>query len=272
MILKCDAAQLEWRVKVFLAQDQLAMKEIQENLDLHTDNQKVFGLPSRLIAKIFIYRMIFADAFGPRGYDGPAYAYANDVEFSLTSTSTKFWGGVIDRFFTKYPQVREHSLNLIREATTNGQIVNPSGRFYDFEPYQKWDQSWDWPRTKILNYPIQGLAADLMQLARLEIYHKYMTDWKPKWGNKVLLINTVHDDVELDVDNNPEMMYNISIELVNSFRNMPLLFERKYGVKFNVPMDGEIKFGRTLNEESMVKFKPESFYDDYNKYIGKHAV
>ena len=85
LLLKCDASQLEWRVKVFLAQDKVAMQEIEENLDLHTDNQKVFGLPSRLIAKIFIYRMIFADAFGPNGYDGPAYAYANDNEFSQTS-------------------------------------------------------------------------------------------------------------------------------------------------------------------------------------------
>lgn len=248
------------------------MREIEENLDLHTDNQKVFGLPSRLIAKIFIYRMIFADAFGPNGYDGPAYAYANDVEFSLTSTSKKFWVGVIERFFAKYPQVREHSLNLIREATTTGKIVNPSGRFYPFEPYQKWDGNTDWPRTNILNYPVQGLAADFMQLARLDIGKKYWEEWKPKWGDRVLLINTVHDDIEMDigVDKDPEILYNICNELIKSFRNIPLLFQKRYGVRVNVPQDGECSFGSTLAESNMCKFKPASFEADYQNYIERN--
>lgn len=250
MILKCDAAQLEWRVKVFLSQDKVAMKEIQENLDLHTDNQKVFGLPSRLIAKVFIYRMIFADAFGPRGYDGPAYAYANDVEFSLTSTSKKFWVGVIERFFTKYPQVRENSLNLIREATSNGQIVNPSGRFYPFTPYQKWDGSTDWPRTNILNYPVQGLAADFMQLARLEIYRRMIEEGIM---NKVLLINTVHDDVELDCPPDKDLIILTNRILLDSFRGIPQLFKKKYGVEVNVPMDGEVSIGQNLAEMTSVQ-------------------
>lgn len=154
MIIKADASQLEWRTKVFLAQDKVAMKEILENLDSHTDNQKLFGLPSRLIAKIFLYRMIFADAFGPNGYSGPAYAYANDGDFMPTSTSKKFWEGVIEKFFEKYSDIREHGLLLIRKATSEGKITNPSGRFYKFVPYQKWDGSTDWPRTNILNYPV----------------------------------------------------------------------------------------------------------------------
>jgi len=256
MILKCDAAQLEWRVKVFLAQDKLAMGEIQEQLDLHTDNQQVFGLPSRLIAKIFIYRMIFADAFGPNGYDGPAYAYANDVEFSLTSTSKKFWVGVIDRFFTKYPQVREHSLNLIREAIANGQIVNPSGRFYPFQPYQKWDNSWDWPRTNILNYPVQGLAADFMQLARLEIYRRMVSE---NLLSKVLLINTVHDDVELDCPPDKDLIVKINQILLDSFEGIPQLFKKKYGVEINVPMGGEVSIGLNLyNMESVQEYLDKS--------------
>lgn len=250
MLLKCDAAQLEWRVKVFLAQDKLAMKEIEENLDLHTDNQKVFGLPSRLIAKVFIYRMIFADAFGPNGYDGPAYAYANDPEFSQTSTSKKFWTGVIKRFFNKYPQVREHSLNLIREATTTGKITNPSGRFYPFEPYAKWDGNMDWPRTNILNYPVQGLAADFMTCARLDAYKRFHNDGLL---GKVLFINTVHDSIELDCPNDKDLILKASTILEECFSRIPISFQRKYGVIVNVPMAGEISVGSNLSDTMSIK-------------------
>ena len=267
MLIKCDAAQLEWRVKTYLAQDRVAIKEIVDEIDLHTDNQKKFGLPSRLISKVFVYRMIFADAFGPNGYSGPAYAYANDNDFMQTSKSKKFWESVIEKFFDKYPEIREHGLSLIRTATSEGRITNVSGRFYNFVPYQKWDGSTDWPRTNMLNYPVQGLAADFMQCARLEIGKKYWEEWKPKYGDRVLLVNTVHDDVEADVDNDPEIVYNTCIELIKSFRNIPLAFKKRYGVAVNVPMDGECKFGLTLAEKTMTKFNVKTFEEDFNKCL-----
>ena len=55
MLLKADAQQLEWRTKVFLSQDPVALREIQNNEDLHSDNQKFFQLPNRTIAKNFLY-------------------------------------------------------------------------------------------------------------------------------------------------------------------------------------------------------------------------
>lgn len=277
MLLKADAAQLEWRVKVFMSQDRVGMEEIANGLDLHTDNVKVFGLPSRLIAKIFIYRMIFADAFGDQGYDGPAYAYSKDADFMGTSSSKKFWKNVVERFFEKYEGVHEHSINLIKTATETGRIVNPSGRYYTFEPYQKWNGQWDWPRTDILNHPIQGLSADFMSLARRDIFNSI-----PLLGyaDLALLINTVHDDVEMDVDNDPEIVYNCSINMIKAFRNIPQLFEREYGTKVNVPMDAEVKFGFTLYETpsgetpsptDLIKFNPKTFEQDWKKYITRYA-
>lgn len=265
MIIKCDSAQLEWRVKAYLAQDLVAIREIKNGEDLHTDNQKSFGLPSRLIAKIFIYRMIFADAFGPRGYDTPAYAYANDNDFCETSSSQKFWVSVITKFFDKYPEIKEHSINLIRTATTTGQIVNCSGRFYKFAPYKKNSGDWDWPRTNMLNHPVQGLAADFMTVVRLELARIYYEEWMPKWKEKILLVNTVHDDIELDVDNDPEIVYNTCTRLVDIFRSIPKGFKKRYGVDVNVPFDGEAKFGFCLAENKMVKFNSKTFEEDFKE-------
>jgi hypothetical protein len=267
MIIKGDAAQLEWRTKVFLAQDPVGMAEIAAGGDLHTDNKVKFGLPDRTSAKIFIYRAIYADAFGEQGYNGPAFAYVGDPLFAAVSSKVAFWEDVMAKFFEKYVFIKEHSLNLIREATTTGQITSPSGRVYLYQPYANYKGQLDWPRTKILNYIVQGLGADFMIEQRRELFRALNS--LSGIGSRALLINTAHDDVELDVDNDPELCYNISIEVEKSFAAIPELFEESYGVKVNVPMAGEVKIGTTLYESEMFKFNRHTFQEDWDNYVRK---
>ena len=56
MLVQCDASALEIRVAAFLSQDPVLIQEIRDGVDLHTDNQQRFGLPSRLIAKVLNFR------------------------------------------------------------------------------------------------------------------------------------------------------------------------------------------------------------------------
>lgn len=56
MLLQCDASQLEWRVALALSEDWVGINEILGGEDTHAKNQAAFGLPSRLIAKIFLFR------------------------------------------------------------------------------------------------------------------------------------------------------------------------------------------------------------------------
>jgi DNA polymerase I-like protein with 3'-5' exonuclease and polymerase domains len=55
-LVQADAVGLEIRVAAFLSQDPVLLTELRDGLDIHTDNQTRFGLPSRLIAKIFVFR------------------------------------------------------------------------------------------------------------------------------------------------------------------------------------------------------------------------
>ena len=268
MLLKVDASQLEWRVKVLLANCPVGKKEILSGFDLHTDNQSKFELPSRTLAKIFVYRMIFADAFGDRGFAGPAYAYANDADFQAASKSPKYWENVVTKFFEKYPAIYEHSRGLIKLAGDTGRLSVPSGRFWTFKLEEKYNGILDLPRTKILNYPVQGFSADLVQVARLNLW-KATLELRSK--GLVYFINTVHDDIELDVDNSPEVVYTISKEMEKAFFDIPVSFKRMYGSEIDVPMAGEVKYGFTLDEESMKKFKKDTFEQDYKEYLNKHG-
>ena len=263
MILKADASYLEWRIKVFLAQDKVAMQEILDGAPIHDDNQKAFGLSTKIAAKTFLYRMIFADAFGERGYNTPAYSYANDPEFMQTSSSIKFWEKVIEKFFEKYQGIKEHSINLIRSAIETGRIESPSGRFYTYHQKAKWDGSLDWPRTEILNHIVQGFSADIISEARLILWHRLLKRGYPL--DKVLLINTVHDDIEIDIDNNQDLCYNICMEMRKAFQDTPKAVKKHYGCELNVPMDASVKFGWTLYEPEMVKFNSETFNEDWRK-------
>ena len=280
MLLKVDAAQLEWRVKVFLAQDKVGMAEIplmdEGKLDIHTDNQNRFALPNRTIAKNYIYQFIFQDAFGDQGFYAAAAGFAHKADFQHVfgdlpkKRRVEKWLEVVESTFKKYDGIYKHGISLIREATTTGRIVVPSGRFYPFVPEPTYGGDLDWPRTKILNYPVQGFSADLVQVARLTIWKRIQALPAFEKG-QILLINTVHDDVEVDVDNDPELVYTISTILEQSFRDIPSEFKKLYGSEINVPLAGEVKYGLTLNESDMKKFKKATFEQDWKEYLEKHG-
>lgn len=249
MLIKSDSKAIEWRVKADLSKDKVAIEEIINNVDQHTENQKAFSLPSRLIAKIFVFRMIYADAFSEQGFKKPAWSYANDPDFSKVSDSVKFWANVVERFFNKYPGIYNHGVSLIEEAKRTGKVVIPTKRFYPFN-HRFSGGEYRWPHSDILNYPVQGFAAEIMQLTRIYVW-KQLRKLNDK---RIKLINTVHDDIELDVDNSPELLYNISILLEDSFAAGNELIKKHYGYTLAVPILGEIKVGPNLLESSMIKF------------------
>ena len=81
-LVNVDVKSLENVVAAELSQDKVMMQEIREKQDLHSNNQKAFGLPSRLVAKVLVFRIL---------YGGGAYSFANDSDFTATSTSVKYW-------------------------------------------------------------------------------------------------------------------------------------------------------------------------------------
>jgi len=227
MLLQADAKALEWVCATYLSQDETAIKEIWDGTDQHSDNQLRFGLPSRLIAKTFVFRLI---------YGGSAYSYAHDVNFTNVSTSESFWQGVIDEFYKKYNGLAKWHKQVVDTAMRDRQLTMPTGRIYKYEPEVKYGKV-KWPRTKILNYPVQGLGADLMAIARVSLANRL----KDMQGIK--LVNTVHDSIILDYDE--KVCDNNSIvQLVDKcFTDIPANFKKMFGVDFNLPMRVECQVG-----------------------------
>ena len=215
MLLQADAKQLEWVGAAYLSQDDLAIKEIWDGTDMHSDNQNRFGLPSRLIAKTFVFRLI---------YGGSAYSYANDPNFKDIGNEA-YWQNIIDQFYGKYTKLKEWHDEIVFRAKRDRKLTMPTGRVYYYEP-EVTSYGVKHPRTKILNYPVQGLGADLMSIARVSLRNRLLN----KEGVK--MVNTVHDSIILDFD--PKIWDNNSIVKIveKCFNDVPDNFEKLFGHKF----------------------------------------
>lgn len=243
MIVHGDAKGLEWVSVVYLSQDKVGLDEIRNGFDNHSDNQRRFGLPSRLIAKKFVFRLI---------YGGSAYAYFMDADFSDVGFSVDEWQKVIDAFYDKYKGIAAYHKKLMHEATTTNKVVMPTGRWYPFEKYWKEFKGgggeWVWPRTKILNYPVQGFGHDLMSIARVSLKTK-IKHLEHK------MICTVHDSIDVDCPDNGTVEQVIDA-FYETFHDIPKNYKKLFGHEFNVPMTVEIKTGNDL--KNLFDYRPEA--------------
>lgn len=224
MLVNCDASQLEWRSAVCLSMDPTGIEEINEGLDFHTLNQHTFGLPSRLIAKIYLFRTIFR---------GPAWAFANDPDFSRTSASVDFWQGVEDKFYKKYKGLDDWHKRLYKQMSTKGYVETPSGRKY-YIPLKK---NGDLDISAITNYPVQGFSADLVMLARLSFFRRVK-----ELKLKSLIVNTVHDSILMDCPD--DEVETVAQEFRRAFKMVTPNCKRFFGFDLAVPIECEVKIGR----------------------------
>lgn len=238
MIIQCDAKALEWVCGSYLSKDKVAYQEIKDEVDQHTLNQQAFKLPSRLIAKKFVFRLM---------YGGSAYSYANDPDFTDVSTSTEFWQEVIDAFYNKYEGFSLWHASIVKEAIANKQLVMPTGRIYKYDMTERdWRGNLKVPETTIKNYPVQGLGADIMSIARVLFYHMFKAH-----NVNGYIVNTIHDSIVCDVHNN-------DIELVNklfqeTFKAIPNTFEKVFKLEFDLPLRCEVSYGNNMKE--LTEFK-----------------
>ena len=239
-IVNADVKNLEGCVFADLANDSVMIKEITEKQDLHTNNQRDFGLPNRLVAKRFLFKLI---------YGATAYGYATDPDFLFMKMNDKQWQVVIDTFYKKYFGGAAWHRKIINDAQTNRKLVVPSGRSFPFEPIQvegryirNRDGSLKWPITQIKNYPVQGFGADLVMLARLEA-KKLIDESKLKAD----FICTIHDSIVVDTPS--DCVEQVGRILLESVWRVPMLCKQVWNYNFKVPLFAEVQAG--INKKEM---------------------
>ena len=236
MICNVDAKSIEWVTYLWLSQDKVGIEEWHNvvndptKFDIHLDNQRKFNLPSRLISKVFLFRWI---------YRGPAFAYCHDPDFASVSKSQKYWQDVIDQYYSKYQGLYKTHMKYLQEVNQTGKLRSPLGRQYEFKRNKRGEFS----EYEVTNYPNQGLGADVMAVARVSLAARFS-----RYKLRSLLISTIHDSLTSD---SPEDEVEIVKELmVDVFKDLPSNIERSLGIKWNLPMLGEVTSGPNLKDLS----------------------
>lgn len=235
MLVACDASQLEWRTLVELARDEIALKEILNGDDTHSLNQVAFDLPSRLIAKIYLFRTI---------YRGSGYAFANDPAFMHVSNSPKFWDGVGEKFYAKYAGINTKHFEWKDLVCKGSPIVGPSGRVWDISMGRDWKGELKIPWTVLTNYPVQGTGADVMMLARISFFRRLEES-----GIPALLVSTVHDSIVVDVEK--KYVGSIARIFFEVFDDLIKNIKRCFKYEWVCPLTCEVKVG--MNMLDMIK-------------------
>jgi DNA polymerase-1 len=236
MLIQCDASQLEWRTLLELAKDEVGINEILGGEDTHAKNQDAFGLPSRLIAKIFLFRTI---------YRGSGWSFANDPDFMHVSTSPEFWDDMNEKFYKKYSGINSVHQRWKDTVMGGNPIVGPFGRSWSCPPKRNHRGELKVPWTTLTNYPVQGTGADLMMLARI-MAKKRIADA----GIPCDFISTVHDSIVLDCRN--EHLTALRDIFDGVFADLPSRIRNIFGYEWSVPMACESKFGPDM--KNMQKF------------------
>ena len=232
MIVACDASQLEWRTVLELSQDKVGIEEVLEGQDTHALNRVAFELPSRLIAKIYLFRTIFR---------GSGWSFANDPDFSHVSSSVDYWDNINEKFFSKYNGIdRQHKL-WAQEVMAGRPLEGPLGRKWLIPLKRDKRGEIKIPWTTLTNYPVQGTGADVVALARISFYNKVK-----KYKLPVKLIQTVHDDIKTDA---PEKYVQDVVDLYHeSFQGLQKNIKKIFGYDWIVPLKCECKVGMNMKD------------------------
>lgn len=227
MLIQIDAKQLEWRAACQLSQDQTGLAEINNGVDTHSENEKAFILPSRLIAKIYLFRTIFR---------GSGWSFAHDPNFMHVSDDPKFWDAVNEKFYKKYNGLDRWHKQLAELVVRKKPIIIPSGAEY-LIPLRE-DGSIPW--TVLANYPVQGFSAHLMMVARITLWRRLQS-----LGVQAILVSTVHDSIVLDTPAaNVEQVSTIAMD---SFGALNANVKRLWNYELLCPFPGEVKVGRDMH-------------------------
>lgn len=159
------------------------------------------------------------------------------------STNRKFWDKKLELFFEKYYGLKKWHEHILRTVAETGMLVAPTGRTYKFEYVRDYKGDLKLPDTQIKNWIVQGLGADIVSILRVDLYKRFKEADLPG-----LFINTVHDSIVLDLNaKKDEKIIDKTTEIVyNVFNDMPMNFERLFGVPFDLKIHCEIEVGSNM--------------------------
>ena len=275
MLMEVDFSQLEVAALAFLTQDQQMMQDIHDDLDMHLVSASwVSGKDYDYLKHLYDKGdastiKLRKESKRPRfelQYGAGAKTIAENNKWPIKKAKD-----YIARYYARYPQVKEWQEDVANQVEYNARIktgwVSASAapprtsyyrcphtnRRYVFNTYpDKRTGDHKFSPTQMKNYPVQGFAtADLVPTVLGELVNRI---YKSKMEDSILLVNTVHDSVLLDIENVYSKGFAIGL-IVQTFGNAVEIMKECYDIDINVPIRYSIETGPNWAEMEKVELK-----------------
>lgn len=187
-----DYSQQELRLLAHFSQEPMLIKAFSDGEDIHAlTAAKIFEKsPSevtkseRRVGKTVNFGVVYGIS---------AFGLSEGLQVSREDAQ-KF----IDAFYESYPKVRTFFDNLLDEAKTKGFIRTIMGRMKDTKSIRSSNyQLRSGAEREIINFPLQGSAADMMKLAMIQVNNLV----NENYSDSVKIILQIHDELVFEIDN-----------------------------------------------------------------------
>lgn len=227
VLLSADYSQIELRILSHISGDETMIEAFKNGDDIHKRvAADIYGVPFEEVTKTMrstAKHVIFGIVYGISGY-----GLGENLHISPTEAK-KF----IEKYYLKYPKVKEYMDNIKKEAKEKGFVKTLFNRIRYVEEIKSPIFAVRSGGERIaLNTPIQGTGADIIKMAMVKL-HKEMN--RKNLKSKILL--QVHDEIILNV-------YKDELETVKEMvqRNMESVTD------WEVPLKVEIEIGNDWYE------------------------
>ena len=228
VLLSFDYSQQELRILAHLTGEEKLITAFKEGRDVHkTTASQLFSVPyekvtkdQRVVAKTINFGIIYGMS-----------SYGMSMGLTIPVDEAQAF---IDTFYANYPAIRTYYEEYLKQGRINGFVETLLGRRrYVFEyPGQKFIDNG--MKRVLMNYPIQGTAADLMKMAMVEIQKEILDN-----DQTISLLLQIHDDLVFEV---PDDQKKIG-EFVKKIKNIMCSI-----YPLSVPIDVDVKMGKKWGE------------------------
>ena len=224
-LMAADYSQIELRIIASLSNEENMINAFKKNEDIHASTASaVFNVPinqvskeQRSNAKVVNFGII---------YGVSAFGLSNQTKLNRTESKE-----LIEKYFEKYPKLKQYINNQISFARNNGYVETVLGRRRYLKDINSQNSVVRGAAERnAINAPVQGSAADIIKIAMINIQKKLS---KGNYKSKMLL--QIHDELVFDVFK-PELNKMIELtknEMEKAFEiNVPLTVDLNYGLNW----------------------------------------
>ncbi|BCS81118.1 DNA polymerase I [Anaerocellum diazotrophicum] len=225
VLIDADYSQIELRILAHISEDERLINAFKNNVDIHSQTAaEIFGVDiadvtpqMRSQAKAVNFGIIYGIS---------DYGLARDIKISRKEAAE-----FINRYFERYPKVKEYLDNIIKFARDNGYVLTLfSRRRYVKDIKSANRNARSYAERIAMNSPVQGSAADIMKLAMIKVYQKLK---KNNLKSKVIM--QVHDEllIEAPYEEKDIVKRIVKREMENAVAlKVPLVVEVKEGLNW----------------------------------------